>query len=253
MAAADGSGGTGFAGNGSRDALCSLGMEMPAIITDTAVQPTAGLGGRSSAAARRRASTNSFYDHNADGYAAATMRIDTAERIARFAALLPRGGRVLDAGCGAGRDLIGFEASGLRAEGLDISPSLAAIARRNSKLPVRIGDLRDPPYPPASFDGVWAMASLLHLEPGEVRDTLARLRDLLVPGGVLFASVKRGRGLAGDDDGRWFALQDERSWSRHLRAAGLEIIEVVGEPAAADGGTGSVAPGWISSLARRPR
>jgi len=228
-------------------------MDMFAPIPETSALQRGRGRTAATAAALRRASTISFYDDNADDYAATTMAIDTAERIARFAALLPRGGRVLDAGCGAGRDLIGFGAAGLRPEGLDISPSLAAIARRNSKMPVKVGDLRDPPFAPNTFDGIWAMASLLHLEPGEVRDALGRLGELLVPGGVLFASVKRGGGFARDDDGRWFALHDEAGWTKHLQAAGLDVIEIVGEPPASDAGTGSVAPGWISSLARRPK
>lgn len=202
-------------------------------------------------AAQRRASTISYYDERAEAYAAMTVGIDMADRITRFAALLPKGGLVLDAGCGAGRDLIGLEAAGLRPSGLDASRRLAAIARTNSGLPLVVGDLRNPPFAHASFDGIWAMASLLHVEADEIRNTLGALHDSLVRGGVLFASVKRGRGLGRDQEGRWFTLYDEASWTRRVKAAGFEIIEAVDEPLVVDGGFGAVTSGWISCLARR--
>ncbi|MGY4395375.1 SAM-dependent methyltransferase [Sphingomonas sp. UYAg733] len=202
------------------------------------------------AAGRRRTSTAAYYETRAEEYAAATMALDVSERIARFAGSLAPGAKVLDAGCGAGRDLVGLKASGLDPIGLDCAAPLVEIARRTSGLPVVVGDLRDPPFPPSSFDGVWAMASLLHLERAETTAALRSLTDLLVPGGILFASVKRGTGQACDEDGRWFTLHDELGWEGHLRDAGLQIIEIIGEPPAH--AIGSVSPGWISSLARLP-
>ena len=214
--------------------------------------PTLVRRSRRDAAELRRLSTIGFYDRSAEEYAAATLDLDVSGHLIRFAGLLPPGGRVLDVGCGAGRDLLSLRAAGLLPYGLERSRSLAAIARGLSGLAVEVGDLREPPYEPASFDGVWAMASLLHLERGETVSALRGLGGLLRPGGVLFASVKRGCGRVRDDEGRWFTLHDEDGWSRHLRDAGMEVIEVVGQPPAAQRTIGSVAPGWVCSLSRRP-
>jgi len=201
---------------------------------------------------QRHAMTRAYYDRAAEDYAAKTLAIDTTGRISKFASYLPAGSRVLDVGCGSGRDLIRLRAAGLQPAGLDISPSLAVIARKNSNLPVTVGDLRTPPFADASFDGVWAMASLLHIETRELNTTLAGLLRILLPGGILFASVKRGHGMVRDDDGRWFTLHDETSWSGYLGAAGFEILEILGEPPTTDNATGTVRPGWVTSLARRP-
>ena len=202
-----------------------------------------------SGADERRASTFAFYDEHADAYAAATMALDVADRIARFAREVPAGARVLDAGCGSGRDLTSLQAAGFIPVGLDLSPRLARLAEARSGITVEVGDLRSPPFSAASFQGIWAMASLLHLEREEVTGTLRELGRILTPGGVLFASVKRGEGRVQDEDGRWFTLHDEDGWARHLEAAGFDIVELVGEPACRSG-TGSVSPGWISSIAR---
>lgn len=207
--------------------------------------------GASGTAGERRASTADYYEKHADEYASATMAIDTSDPIVRFASFLPTGARVLDAGCGAGRDLLALQAAGLRVEGLDISPALAAIARKRSGLRVTIGDLQDPPFPQASFDGLWAMASLLHFEPDEIVGVLGSLQCILRPGGFFFASVKRGAGQVRDNDGRWFTLYDEVIWGDLVESADFDIIEIVGEPPSADNATGSVSPGWVTSLARR--
>ncbi|HEX8555555.1 MAG TPA: class I SAM-dependent methyltransferase [Sphingomonas sp.] len=200
----------------------------------------------------RQASTAAYYEVFGEEYAAQTMRIDVSDHIARFAGMLVPGARVLDAGCGAGRDLVALALAGLDPVGLDNSARLVRIAERTSGLSVALGDLRAPPYEVASFDGIWAMASLLHLERDETTAALRTLGELLVPGGLLFASVKRGVGQTRDNEGRWFTLHDEQGWDRHLREAGFELLEVTGEPPSDHGAIGIVSPGWISSLSRRP-
>jgi SAM-dependent methyltransferase len=195
--------------------------------------------------------TVSYYDGHAEAYAAATMAMDTSSQVGRFATMLPQGGRVLDAGCGAGRDLKQLAALGLNPIGIDISAKLVSVARR-SGLPVEVADFRTQEWEAETFDGIWAMASLLHLERWELSNVLSSFTRMLRPSGVLFASVKRGSGDVQDDTGRWFTLYNENTWAGHLRSAGLEVIEVVGEPPSTDGATGTVAPGWISSWARKP-
>jgi SAM-dependent methyltransferase len=221
------------------DAMLSPGVQQPNSAASRALVPRRD----------RMAETVSYYDGHADAYAVATMAIDTSTQVERFAAMLPSGGRVLDAGCGAGRDLRQLAALGLDPVGIDISATLVSLARR-SGVPVKVADFRSHAFEPQSFDGIWAMASLLHLERWELSGVLSSFSRMLRPGGVLFASVKRGSGDVRDETGRWFTLYDEETWSGHLRSAGLEVIEVVGEPASAGDATGTVSPGWISSLAR---
>ena len=204
---------------------------------------------RPTTAASRRSSTLAFYEVNCESYADATISLDTSNAIARFAARVTPRGTVLDAGCGSGRDLLRLQAAGLSPIGLDISPKLVEIARRNSGLPVVEGDLRSPPFPNGSFDGIWAMASLLHVELRDIGETIAGLTALLRPAGILFTSVKRGRGRRQDADGRWFTLHEEASWITLLEQAGLKILEVTCDDSRTIG-TGTLRTGWISSLAQ---
>lgn len=197
----------------------------------------------------RRRSTLRYYAASADAYAALTAKIDTSERIDQFVGLLPSSARVLDAGCGAGRDLAQFRSRGITAVGLDLSPELAELARRRSRCAVIVGDLAAPPEL-GKFDGIWAMAVLLHIERPSISVALSALRAMLKLGGVLFSSVKRGHGEVVDDTGRWFTLYNEDMWGQLLTEAGFDILELNGEPPSSGGSTGTVAPGWISSMAR---
>lgn len=204
------------------------------------------------AADRRFASTIAYYDRHAAAYAAMTARMDVTSQLAHFANFLPVGAHVLDLGCGAGRDLSGLHEAGLQVEGVDASKCLAEIARARSGLPVAVADLRDLPFAPTSFDGLWAMASLLHVEEGDLRQALRGMLKILRPHGIFFSSVKRGHGLIQDEHGRWFTLHDESGWVAHLEASGFEIIEV-GVDSSAAGTSDELKPlGWVSCLARRP-
>lgn len=101
--------------------------------------------------------------------------------------------RILDLGCGAGRDTLCLAESGVQVIGLDASRSGLALARqRAAASPGQLswveGDARRLPFPDGSFDGVYCFG-LLHEFVGEragedVRQTLAEIYRMLKPAGV---------------------------------------------------------------------
>jgi ubiquinone/menaquinone biosynthesis C-methylase UbiE len=100
---------------------------------------------------------------------------------------LGSGARVLDAGCGTGvptsRQL---QDAGLRVTGIDISEVMLTLARKN--LPgadLRKLDLTEISPELGSFDAAVAFFSLLMLPRADIPGVLGRLRDVLVPGGLL--------------------------------------------------------------------
>src|SRR5262245_60725512 len=77
---------------------------------------------------------------------------------------LPNGARLLDLGCGGGQDADDLRRRGYRVVGVDRTSALLSVGRRRYRsLPLVCADLRDLPFQPMSFDGVWAAASLIHL------------------------------------------------------------------------------------------
>jgi SAM-dependent methyltransferase len=132
----------------------------------------------------------------------------------RFAARLEPASRVLDAGCGPGRDLARFAVAGHRPTEVDLCPEFAAMAAAHG--PVVVADVRALPFADASFDAVWACASLVHLSGTDVGVALAEFRR--VARGPVLVSVK-GDGSPGwreDAVGlRWF-----NTWTAGRLAAG---------------------------------
>ncbi len=100
---------------------------------------------------------------------------------------LARGARVLDAGCGTGvptaRQL---KEAGLSVTGIDISEVMLTLARQNvPDADLRLLDLTGIGRELGRFDAAVAFFSLLMLPRADIPGALARLRDVLVPGGLL--------------------------------------------------------------------
>ena len=84
--------------------------------------------------------------------------------------------------------------------------------------------------PPASFDGVFANASLFHVPQQELPRVLAELRDALVPEGVLFSSNPRG-GEEGWSGERYGAYLDWDTYRKYLEGSGFEPVHRYYRPA----------------------
>jgi SAM-dependent methyltransferase len=133
--------------------------------------------------------------------------------------------RILDLGCGPGRDLAAFRALGHEPTGLEGSPALAAMAREHSGCEVWEQDFLALDLPPASFDGIFANASLFHVPSTELPRVLRELHAALKSDGVLFSSNPRGNNEEGWNRGRYGAYHDLEAWRAFLVAAGFAELE----------------------------
>ncbi|MET7800851.1 class I SAM-dependent DNA methyltransferase [Streptomyces decoyicus] len=112
-----------------------------------------------------------------------------------LAGTLPAGSRVLDLGCGTGLPTARQLAdAGHRVVGIDLSPSMVALARENAPDAdfhrLDIADLRGGRLGgPGSFDGIAAYFALLMLPRAEIPYALGMLHDLLRPEGLLALSM----------------------------------------------------------------
>jgi len=133
--------------------------------------------------------------------------------------------RILDFGCGPGRDLAAFRALGHEAIGLDGSPRFAAMAREFSGCEVWEQDFLALDLPPSHFDGIFANASLFHVPREALPRVLGELHAALKPQGVLFSSNPRGNNEEGWAGGRYGVFHDLASWRAFLTAAGFAELE----------------------------
>lgn len=152
-------------------------------------------------------SNEDYYRQNAQQFFTDTASVDMSALYLTFTGYLPPGARILDAGCGSGRDVKAFSEMGFAVEAFDASAELVALARQWSGKPVAQMRFQDVDAV-ETYDGIWCCASLLHVSEAELPDVMTKLAISLKPGGVWYLSFKHGRGER-EKDGRRFTDMDE--------------------------------------------
>lgn len=111
-----------------------------------------------------------------------------AQRRQLLERLKPKGGRLLDVGCGSGDFLVVMQkVPGWQVAGLEPSPQAAEHARATHSLDVTVGELPQPRWPPATYDVIMMWHVLEHVPAP--KQVLAEVRRLLKPDGVFVAAV----------------------------------------------------------------
>lgn len=202
--------------------------------------------------------TIAVYDTIASSYAKQIEKYAPDIERNKFINLIPKGAKILDAGCGPGRDCYYFAKHGLNIIGVDLSEKLLEIAKKRVPQATFIKqDLRKLDFPEQSFDGVWVCASLHHLNRNDASRVLGKFFQLLKPNGVLFISVKEG---TGEEDVReslssglprhyvYYKLEELK---KLLEKAGFVVTEIyTWREEDRSGGRSDLV--WLSSFAKRP-
>ncbi|WP_455811519.1 class I SAM-dependent methyltransferase [Pseudomonas graminis] len=187
---------------------------------------------------------NDYYQQHAERFFTETVTVDMSALYQPFVAHLNPGARILDAGCGSGRDARAFHEMGYNVEAFDASAELVELARQHSGLPVeqkRFEDVTDV----ERYDGIWCCASLLHVPLAELPEVMARLATALKPDGVWYLSFKYGYGER-EKDGRVFTDMDEAGLKGLV--SGMAGIEVDNIWQTADLRPGRAEEGWLNVI-----
>lgn len=160
--------------------------------------------------------TLNYYQNNAQTFFDGTVNVDMSSLYDAFTRSLAPGARVLDAGCGSGRDAKAFMEMGYQVEAFDASSALVEMARAHTGLPVQLMTFADVAWK-AEFDGIWCCASLLHVPAAELPEVMQKLADALKAGGGWYVSFKYGDGER-EVDGRRFTDMDEVALRRLVEA-----------------------------------
>lgn len=168
--------------------------------------------------------TIDYYNQNADSFIEKTLQADMSDCRDRFLKYLVPGGRILDAGCGSGRDSLAFLELGYQLDAFDASKEICRLATELLGFPVeckRFEDLSGE----SVYDGIWACASLLHVKEENLDDVVKRLRKLLKPNGILYASFKLGEGER-IHNGRFFHDMTCDRCRQLFEGAGFKVLEL---------------------------
>ncbi|WP_420642555.1 class I SAM-dependent methyltransferase [Candidatus Leptofilum sp.] len=178
--------------------------------------------------------TRETYRKIAADYALAWQKRGSLDAdLQKFMALLPEDATVLDVGCGPGMDTAVLQTHHLNAIGLDYSHEMMRAGRDNQgyKVPFAQADMRQLPIG-QQIDGIWASASMLHLNRDDLLPTLQQFWRVLKPNGVLYLSVKLGDGEKwvpttkyGHTFPRFFTFWQPETMDRLLETAAFHIID----------------------------
>lgn len=166
-----------------------------------------------------------YYNRNADSFFEGSINADMSVVRARFLSYVPAGGRILDAGCGSGRDSKVFMEAGYDVVSFDASEEMCK--RASEYIGREVKNMRFEEMSFANeFDGIWACASLLHVAFEKLLEIVKKLHEALRTNGAVYASFKYGEGtkIRGD---RVFSDFTEESVIPLFENAGFKIVSNV--------------------------
>ena len=190
--------------------------------------------------------TLDYYNKNAENFVANTVSVDFKSTQDKFLDKL-QGKRILDFGCGSGRDTKYFLEKGYEVEAVDGSAELCKAASRYTGIPIRqmlFQELEEQ----NRYDGIWACSSILHLPKKELKPVILKMLDALCSNGIIYTSFKYGE-FEGERNGRFFTDFTIETFSEFIRDIGNITMEE-------NWITGDVRPGrgeekWLNLILRK--
>ena len=168
--------------------------------------------------------TKQYYQDNAQDFFDSTVNADLSSHYDHFLRYVPEHGKILDFGCGSGRDTKTFLQKGYTVEAIDGSSEMCRLASDYCGIQVRCMDFQDL-NEDEKYDAIWACASLLHVAKDQMPTVIIKMRDALVSTGVMYISFKYGN-YEGERNGRFFFDVTPEVFSDLIsRVSGLKVIE----------------------------
>ncbi|AOX02894.1 methyltransferase type 11 [Moorena producens PAL-8-15-08-1] len=169
------------------------------------------------------------YQGTAESFREGTWNHDVSQNRNALVDAMPRNpGKILDLGCGPGRDLVAFKDQGHQVIGLDATPAFVKMAQQISGCEVWQQSFLSLKLPPNSFDGIFANASLIHIPRASMVRVLKDLKRSLVTNGAIVMSMIRGdhEGYSVRPTGyRYVVGWEYQSLAPCVEQAGFEIFD----------------------------
>lgn len=140
----------------------------------------------------RKLVTLNSYDTSVACYAKNTGDLHPKEDAQKFIHSLPSQSKIIDIGCGPGRDAKVFSDHGFEVVGIDFSFKMIEAAQQSVPHGVfYVMDIETLAFPAETFDGAWANCALLHVPKQNIPFVLHKIYTILKPKGSFYLSVKQ--------------------------------------------------------------
>ncbi len=145
-----------------------------------------------------------YYQYHHTTYHEKTFHIDPSSFLEPLIRHLKPGDKLLDVGCGSGRDLLWLKGHGFNVTGFERSKGLAALARKHTGCEIIEGDFQTYDFSKQKFDAILLSGSLVHIPHAHLESVFGHILDGVGNGGKVLVSLKEGDGSSVGEDGRAF-------------------------------------------------
>ena len=168
------------------------------------------------------------YDQIAADYAVknAAMVPAVLQSAERFITQLPALSRILDAGCGHGRETAWFANQGYRPYAYDLSAGMLKETGKIVKVPLIQGNMLRMPFSCNAFTALWCNAAFLHIPKSQTHTCLEEFRRILVSNGLLYLALQAGSGEVWETHS--YGLEMARFFARYSFAEGVDMLQSAG-------------------------
>ena len=191
--------------------------------------------------------TLAYYDNNAEDFYKCTVGVEFSSVQNLFLSMLNQDSRILDFGCGSGRDARFFIEQGYSVEAVDGSSELCKLASEYIGITVKkmlFQELNEV----NKYDGIWACSSILHLPVNELEDVMKKMVVALKDNGIIYTSFKYGT-FSGERNGRFFTDMTEDTFALFLNK--IQSLKVEKQWITSDVRPGRGEEKWLNLILRK--
>lgn len=174
--------------------------------------------------------TLNYYNSKAKDFVSGTVNVSFIEIQDIFLEYISPRSRILDFGCGSGRDVKYFLSKGYNVDAIDGSEELCKIASEYTGISVK-HKLFEELEEVEEYDGIWACASILHMERDKLPEVFTKMINALKADGIIYMSFKYGD-FEGVKNGRYFTYLTEESFKdllKNIPQISVEKIWITGD------------------------
>ncbi len=170
--------------------------------------------------------TLNYYNNNSKEYIEKTLQGNTNNLCDNFLRSIKKGGKILDLGCGSGRDSLEFIKRGYKVTAVDCSKEIANMASKIIGQQVICSKFEDLKLE-EKFDGIWACASLLHVNRKDIINVIKNISLNLKEDGIFYMYFKYGEDEYIDENERYFNCYTEKTFKEMIEdVPNLKIKEI---------------------------